>query len=335
MGAPQRASHLRRYPNIITSGGAWRRGNEGKIMESADRLARALLSLDGLSVGDAFGERFFVHHSSLRLFLGERALPAPPWRFTDDTQMALSIVETLARYGEIDQGELAKSFGRHYDISRGYGPAMHRLLPLIRSGKRWDTESRNLFGGSGSYGNGAAMRVAPVGAYFADDLDTVVEHAAKSAMVTHAHPEGVAGAIAVAVAAAVATRSREAQALPEPGDFIEAVLAHVPTSEVAARLRAARELPADTMILDATMALGNGSRVSAQDTAPYCIWCAARHLTNYEEALWTTVSGLGDRDTTCAIVGGIVACAVGSDGIPNEWMAAREPLPEWRDPTKP
>jgi ADP-ribosylglycohydrolase len=81
-------------------------------MEAADRTARALCALDGLSVGDAFGERFFVHASSLAsslaLLLGERALPAPPWRFTDDTQMALSIIETLMRHGEIDQGELAK-----------------------------------------------------------------------------------------------------------------------------------------------------------------------------------------------------------------------------------
>jgi ADP-ribosylglycohydrolase len=212
---------------------------------------------------------------------------------------------------------------------------MHQLLPLIRSGKRWDTAARSLFGGSGSYGNGAAMRVAPVGAYFADDLDTVVEQAAKSAVVTHAQPEGPVGAIAVAVAAALATQRHATQAMSAPEEFIETVLAYVPASEVAARLRAALELPADATVMDATRVLGNGSRVSAQDTAPFCIWCAARHLATYEEALWTTLSGFGDRDTTCAIVGGIVACSVGSDGIPNEWMAAREPLPEWDDRTKP
>jgi ADP-ribosylglycohydrolase len=61
----------------------------------------------------------------------------------------------------------------------------------------------------------------------------------------------------------------------------------------------------------------------------YTLWCAAHHLGNFEEAMWTTVSGLGDRDTTCAIVGGIVACSVGAAGIPPEWIAAREPLPEW------
>jgi ADP-ribosylglycohydrolase len=44
---------------------------------------------------------------------------------------------------------------------------------------------------------------------------------------------------------------------------------------------------------------------------------------------WTTVSVLGDRDTTCAIVGGIVACSVGEAGIPAAWLQARKPLPVW------
>ncbi len=65
------------------------------------------------------------------------------------------------------------------------------------------------------------------------------------------------------------------------------------------------------------------------DTVPFCLWCAAQYLDNYEEAMWATVSALGDRDTTCAIVGGIVACYNGVEGIPPDWLAAREPLPDW------
>lgn len=59
---------------------------------------------------------------------------------------------------------------------------------------------------------------------------------------------------------------------------------------------------------------------------PFCVWCAARHLDDYEAALWSTVSGYGDRDTTCAIVGGIVALSAGRESIPSSWLAAREPL---------
>ena len=70
--------------------------------------------------------------------------------------------------------------------------------------------------------------------------------------------------------------------------------------------------------------LGTGSKVTAADTVPFSLWCAARHLGDYEEALWTTVSGLGDRDTTCAIVGGIVALSCDPSAIPAAWLAARE-----------
>ena len=295
------------------------------------RLARALVSLEGLSVGDAFGERFFVHPASVQLLIGERALPAPPWRYTDDTQMALSIVAVLRQHDGIEQDRLAAHFGRHYDISRGYGPAMHRLLPLIRSGKGWRRTAHDLFGGQGSYGNGSAMRVAPLGAYFADDLDAAVEHARRSAEVTHAHPEATAGAVAVAVAAAVACRSTEVSAPADPATFLDAILAHVPESAVASGVQRARDLPPGASVATAAQALGNGSRVTCQDTVPFTLWCAARHLDNFAEAMWATVSALGDRDTTCAIVGGIVACATGGEGIPADWRAARESLPDWRD----
>ena len=67
----------------------------------------------------------------------------------------------------------------------------------------------------------------------------------------------------------------------------------------------------------------------APDTVPFTLWCAARHLDDFEAAMWTTVSGLGDRDTTCAIVGGIVALYVGAAGIPQEWQQARESLTTW------
>ena len=54
---------------------------------------------------------------------------------------------------------------------------------------------------------------------------------------------------------------------------------------------------------------------------------AAWRSHDYREALWQTVSALGDRDTTCAIVGDIVAMQVGLEGIPADWRRARERLP--------
>ena len=79
----------------------------------------------------------------------------------------------------------------------------------------------------------------------------------------------------------------------------------------------------------AVATLGNGVEISCADTVPFSLWCAGEQMLSYEEAMWLTVEGLGDRDTTCAIVGGIVAGYVGVDGIPAEWRESREELPAW------
>lgn len=293
-----------------------------------ERLARARLSLDGLSLGDAFGEQFFAYEEEIVEVLAERRLPVPPWRFTDDTQMALSVVEVLRTHGAIDPDHLVASFAAHYEPGRGYGAGMHSLLRRIRAGAAWREASPQLFDGQGSFGNGAAMRVAPLGAFFADDLDLAAEQARRSSEVTHTHPEGVAGALAVALAAAWAWRIGQGGA-PSAATLIDLVLPYLPESEVAAGLRRARELSPGAPPLQAAAVLGSGFQISAQDTVPFTLWAAGAYLNDFEAAMWATATGLGDIDTTCAIVGGIVAMAVGQAGLPPAWRQHREPLPDW------
>lgn len=289
-------------------------------------LAQARLSLEGLSIGDAFGDRFFMHAHAAQALINARALPVGRWDFTDDTNMALSVYESLRLHGQVDQDALAASFARHYHPNRGYGAAMHRLLRQIAAGQPWEQAARSLFDGQGSYGNGAAMRVAPLGAFFAADPERAAAEARRSAVITHAHPEGIAGAVAVAVAAAFAVRLRG-----EPvgrATLIDAVLPCVPDSEVKSGLRRARNLQS-TEIEHVISMIGNGYHISAADTVPFTLWCAGERLASFEEAMWLTASGLGDIDTNCAIVGGIVAGYVGETGLPAAWIAQREPLPAW------
>lgn len=293
------------------------------------RLARAIQSLRGLNCGDAFGERFFLHPEVAQSLIAQRAIPSPPWRYTDDTIMAIAIVDTLEEFGEIREHHLAENFGRHYlaDPARGYGAAMHNMLPeLARTPSRWKQTSEALFNGTGSFGNGSAMRVAPVGAYFADDLTKAIEQAGHSALVTHSHPEAVAGAVAITVATALACQK---EAHRDPDRFLEKVCEITPPSEVQCGIKRAVALSADANVSAAVTVLGNGTKVSCQDTVPFCLWVAAHHLHDYESALWTTVSALGDRDTTCAIVGGIVAMSAGIDKIPPVWLESCEPIPAW------
>ncbi|MBU1412040.1 ADP-ribosylglycohydrolase family protein, partial [Myxococcota bacterium] len=264
---------------------------EGDPMTTtSQRMHRALLSLAGLSIGDALGERFFGDPLKVVPAIWERAIPPGPWSYTDDTQMALSIVSTLAKFGTIDQDHLAKGFASRYEPFRGYGGGAHDLLAQFRGGGHWSQLAGAIFQGRGSYGNGAAMRVAPLGAYFADDLDKVVDQAKASAVVTHAHPEGVAGAIAVAVAAAHACQGT-AQAGSNASGLLAAVIEHTPKSRTREGLEVAAELPATTPSTEAASILGCGQEVSSQDTVPFALWCAAHHLDNFEEAFWATVAG--------------------------------------------
>lgn len=290
-------------------------------------LERAMLSLEGLSCGDAFGECFFpLHRNAWRI--ERREVPPAPWMFTDDTMMAISIAEMLRRHREITEADLATHFAELYDPGRGYGAAMHGYLTRIGmlGGAAWREEAGSLFGGRGSYGNGSAMRVAPLGAYFADDPGRVVEQAAKSAATTHAHDEAVAGAIAVALGAAFAWRVRgNAQTVRVP-EWLEQIRDRVPPGEVRTGIDRSMDLPDQTTARQASMVLGNGSMVSAMDTVPFALWCAGRNLGSYEEAMWQTVSSGGDMDTTCAMVGGIVVLQTGIDGIPAEWRRRRESL---------
>lgn len=292
------------------------------------RVVRARVALDGLSLGDAFGEKFFVSPDVVDGLIADRAVPAEPWYWTDDTAMALSVVEVLERHGEIDRDALAQAFAGRYaqDPRRGYGGTAHDILRRIAIGESWSVVAPSVFSGTGSMGNGGAMRVAPLGAFFAGDMPRVVIEARKSAEVTHAHPEGKAGAIAAAVAAAWACEQRDVSE-PDPESLFATVLAHTPDSNTRGGIARASRLPLDVDVRTAVSVLGSGSRIIAEDTVPFSIWCAAGHMKDYVEALWATVAGLGDRDTTCAIVGGIVACATGPEQIPAGWLAAREPLP--------
>jgi ADP-ribosylglycohydrolase len=294
---------------------------------AATRLGYAYDSLTGLSVGDALGAQYFMPgHRYADLAAGR--LPPPVWEWTDDTEMAYSVYWMLRETGGVDRGRLAEVFADRCEPNRGYGAGAFTILRRIRTGTPWPIAAAEAFGGEGSCGNGAAMRVAPVGAYFPDAPQRAAAEAAASAEVTHAHPEGIAGAIAVAVAASHAAAARLAGAAATPGAFLDAVTQHVPQGRVHVGLRRARRM-LGASVAETAYELGNGEQVTAQDTVPFTVWVAARFLADYPAAIRACVEAGGDADTTAAIVGGIVAAHTGQDAIPADWRTAREALPPW------
>lgn len=290
------------------------------------RRERALASLRGLSIGDALGSQFFVpdHYPLLR----RRELPPGNWQWTDDTEMAGSVVAVLDLHGSIDQDALARSFADHHDFDRGYGPAVNRMLRQVRQEDAdWRETAAALFEGRGSWGNGAAMRVAPLGAWFSDDPGRAAAEAELSAYVTHQHREAVCGAMAVAAAAALRLRVSTWQ-LTSADWLLSEVATLVPRSAVQAGIRRARDMLDYGDVATVAAVLGCGRRTSAQDTVPFALWAAARYGADFAEAIWSTVSAGGDVDTTCAIVGGLLGAAPGC-APPRDWGERTESLPGW------
>lgn len=284
-------------------------------------LERARHSLQGLAIGDAVGKAI----ANIGRFPTE--FHPAPWSYTDDTEMAIALVQHLEARGAIDQDSLASSFADRFAAcpDRGYGPVAHWILTRISEGHPWRKIAATPYDGTGSLGNGAAMRVAPLGAYFAEEMDTLVESARLSAQVTHLHPQGQAGAVAIAIAASLVLHRPEAAL-----DDLQEVASRAQDDELEAALKLAATLDGVSP-QEAGERLGTGRQVRALDSVPYALWCAFSHLANFEEAISTAIEGFADfdadADTICAMIGGIVSLTCSPDTIPPQWISQSESLP--------
>jgi ADP-ribosylglycohydrolase len=287
-----------------------------------NKLLYAYQSLLGTSIGDAFGESFFGETDEISRRIEEKKLSNEDWFFTDDTIMSIAIYKSLEKFDRINQDFLAKEFSKNYlkDNYRGYGGTAHFILRNIGEGKNWKEVSEGVFDGMGSMGNGAAMRAGLIGAYLVDDFDKIKIAAEKSAKVTHAHFEASVGAIAVAVAAGLAKKMKNNHKILTFSDFINQILNNLPDSDTKSKINKSLSVSTDYRIETVVSILGNGIKMTSQDTVPFALWCAAQHLDNFEAALWKAVSALGDRDTICAIVGSIVILSASESTIPQIWL---------------
>lgn len=139
----------------------------------------------GAIIGDIVGSTREWHNVKTEDF---ELLPQGS-RFTDDTVMTLAVAKWLMDDPSHKADSLVRimqDMGRRYP-NAGYGGMFRRWL---------NSDNPQPYG---SYGNGSAMRVSPVGMY-AKSLDEALELARITASVTHNHPEGIKGAQAVAAA---------------------------------------------------------------------------------------------------------------------------------------
>lgn len=245
--------------------------------------------------------------------------------YTDDTQMMIGVAESLIDHPDFDGAHMAARFAHNFEAHRGYGPGAHALLMELRKGEPWDEVAGRLFGGMGSFGNGGAMRVAPVGALFHDDSERVRTIADAQARITHAHPLGREGAVWQAEAVAAALRFDPENDDFDPYAFVAEVLEHAgPRSPEFAEAEKLlddliNDLPYPEMIGEV---IGNG--IEAHLSVPAAIYAFVSHWDSFAEAVLFAIRIGGDTDTIGAMTGAIAGALHGADAIPPNWLEAAE-----------
>jgi len=193
---------------------------------------------------------------------------------------------------------------------------------MVRSsGISYADAARSLFGGTGSLGNGASMRIAPVGLYFRGSED-LYEKARESAEVTHAHPVGIDGAAVQAWAVAKAVGLDPGERFPL-GEFLEGLESFSRTSEIRNKMKLVkRTIEEDCSPPLAAKILGKG--VAADESMPFALYSFLRYPSSFEECLFCAILNGGDRDTLGAMACAISGAYLGIDAIPMAWREKLE-----------
>ncbi|MEM9657325.1 MAG: ADP-ribosylglycohydrolase family protein, partial [Planctomycetota bacterium] len=223
-----------------------------------------------------------------------------------DTQMAIGVAETLVACGRIDEETICARFAANYVPQRGYGRGARVILEAMVEGDDHKYLAANHFPG-GSFGNGAAMRVAPVGLLFRDDHAAVWEQARLSSLPTHVHPLGIEGAQVVALAVALASSTDKV----DRSSFFETLASRCASLEFSGPLRRASRLD---HVRDLGL-FGNGIEATASAVTA----AASFGLTpdSYEETIGNAILLGGDTDTIAAMAGAISGAYLGVEAIPS------------------
>ncbi len=226
-----------------------------------------------------------------------------------------------------DADEFARQLARRLRLWLLGAPAGIGLATLKSILKLWAgiPPSRS---GVFSAGNGPAMRAAVLGAAI-EDLEMLARFVRASTRITHTDPKAEYGALAIALAARLACDEAPVSARQFTDVAREQIPACAAGDELIALLhRMTESLERGESTVEFADALGLTRGVSGYiyHTAPVALHAWLSHLRELREAVEEIVSCGGDADSTAAVVGGIIGCSVGREGIPAEWLAR---LAEW------
>ncbi len=277
-------------------------------------------ALVGTALGDGLGAPFEGHQGPVSprqitlIELDHREL-----RHTDDTEMTLALAESLLYTGDLDQDHLAMTFARRWEREpeRGYGPGTASLLRQISDGEPWREAAEAQFSGEGSFGDGAAMRVAPVALWAGGDPGLAAEVARHSARVTHTHPLGVEGAAVQAAAVAMVL----AHPANEPVDrtaFLAQLRDLADTSVFQERLDLVASILGEDDVCEPSAEVGTG--IQAHEAVPAAIYSFLCRPESFRDTVRFAIGLGGDTDTITAMAGAISGACLGERAIPAPWI---------------
>ncbi|HDD39758.1 MAG TPA: hypothetical protein ENG21_00715 [Nitrososphaeria archaeon] len=279
-------------------------------MPQNELLSKFIGSMLAAALGDSMGAAFYKRSRDGML------------RYTDDTAMMIALAESMIENkGAIDPIKLAWKFVEIYEKEpwRGYGPGPPRIFRLIRRGEG-PLELDKRFYPGGSYGNGAAMRVAPVGLFFHDDIEKLKVAVEASCKPTHSNLLGIEGAFIEALSVAEALKIRRDEEA-DPKDFIEKLIPLASTDIYRRKLMKIPELVQDGDLSKAVRELGNG--VEAFNSVPTAIYCYLRGGEPLK-AIELAIRLGGDRDTIACMAGAIAGAHRGSESLPHDLLKRLE-----------
>lgn len=290
-----------------------------------NRFRGALL---GVAIGDALGAPFEGRAEPHITELDRLLASTKPLRYTDDTHMTIATARSLLHCRKLDPDHLAWQYLKTFEQEpwRGYGKGAVEVFRAVTAGLTFQEAASQLFGGEGSFGNGAAMRIAPVALYAFYDLEKVAELARISAQLTHTHSRGQDGAAVQAVAIAYLLTC------PRPLDkreFLDQLFNTASTRSFQHAIRQLESAPTDLPITEVRNQFG--TTVEADRSVPTAIYTFLRHSNNFSEAIRYAVSLGGDTDTIASMTGALAGAYLGETGIPPAWIDAVEGTEELRE----
>ncbi|HEX9118401.1 MAG TPA: ADP-ribosylglycohydrolase family protein [Anaerolineae bacterium] len=279
-------------------------------MMDPDRLNRAWGCALGAAIGDALGMALEFGPPRPAGDLVRTMLPGrlPAGTFTDDTEMALALAESLLAARPLNQADLAGRFLAWYRAGPSdIGVHTATVLGRVNRGETWKQAARAVaLLTPQSAGNGSLMRCWPVALVPHAGLDALIDDSIRQSQVTHLHPECGAACALVNV-----TIFRLLQGVPPAGALGQALEAVDLPAPLAAVVEAA---PGRTR-----EQLANSGWV--RHTLESAVWGLLTTAT-FAEAVIQVVNLGRDADTAGAVVGALAGAAYGLQAIPVAWQQA-------------